>query len=79
MSTITTSLEVGDFTLQVEIEYMAYPSWPPYAELLGVKVLGGVEGLDATAYRAVERRWELFNDMCLEDAGLRAEDESEIT
>jgi hypothetical protein len=54
MSTITTTIELGDYELEVEIEYKAYPGErmvmyerdgsgypgsPPYAELIGVTVL----------------------------------------
>lgn len=90
MSTITTTIELGEFEVEVEITYKAYkwepmvmydrngdgyPGSPPYAELIGVKVLDensrGV--LDDIAYEAVADDWKRFGDMCLEDAAERDE------
>ena len=57
MSTLTTTIEIeDDFELEVEIEYEAipgerqtwdYPGSPPYAELIGVKVIDGGQGISA--------------------------------
>jgi len=99
MSTLTTTIEIGDTELEVEIEYEAipgeravmytkngdgYPGSPPYAELIGVKVLGlrdAKEGWELRAeadlkrlvYKTVEDNWKHFGDMCLEDANEQAE------
>lgn len=89
MNTLTTTIDIGDFEVEVAIDYEAvpgepmvwrdkhghgHPGYPPYAELIAVTVTSDVpEEIAKIARETVENDWKRFGDMCLEDANNRAE------